>query len=472
MSGHSEVKLLSSRELEVAKAYATGESHKEIGRRLFLAPSTVRTHLRTIYKKLGVTSKIELSRRVLADADGGSEHENVPQKPSIAVLAFENLSHDTEQEYLALGVATDVITSLARFRSLFVIARTSSFAYRGEAVSITEIGRELGVRYIVEGSVRKAGDQLRITAQLVDASSGNHLWADRFDGALSDVFDLQDEITEKIVVAVEPEVGMRERQLAQRKAPGNIGIWELFQRGLSHFYRVDEDDRAEAMRLFNKAIELDPEFATAHAYLSYASWGLRYADHMGETFASALASAQRAVALDARDQMARYALGRLYLFDGSTELGMAEMHAAILTNPSFDRGYHGLGWAYYYGFGKAEESLPYLSEALRLNPRSPLRWSTLMLMGTALRFLGHYEEAIAYCREACRFSDANFLPYIHLTAALGAAGQRNTAQTALKIVTQHQPDFSIGFIRKLWATQHEAPLNSMCDNLRQAGVRE
>ncbi|MEM7021322.1 MAG: tetratricopeptide repeat protein [Pseudomonadota bacterium] len=468
---------LSSRELEIACAYCEGATYRDVAEALSIAPSTVRTHLQTIYRKLGVSSKIQLARVLnggyaTGGSNGGREVLPLPDKPSIAVLPFDNLNDDPEQDFFADGIVEDVITALSRFRSLFVIARNSSFAYKGEAVVIAQIARELGVRYVVEGSVRKAGDQLRITAQLIDASSSNHLWADRFDGNLHDVFDLQDQITEQIVVAVEPEIGLRERQLARRKSPGNLGAWELLQRGLSHFYRATANDRSEAIRLFREAIELDPEFATAHAYLSYASWGLRYADQMGEFFSSALASAEQAVALDPDDQMARYALGRLYLFNGETESGIAEMQAAIATNPNFDRGYHGLGWAYYFGFGQAEKALPHFDSALRLNPRSPMHWSTLMLKGTALRFLGRHDEAVAHCRRACQFPGVGFLPYIHLTAALGAAGQKAAAQTALEKVTQHQPSFSISFVRNLWANQHEAPLKSFCDGLRKAGVRD
>ncbi|MEE8143915.1 MAG: adenylate/guanylate cyclase domain-containing protein, partial [Kiloniellales bacterium] len=194
----------------------------------------------------------------------------LPDKPSIAVLPFDNMSDDPGQEFFADGIAEDVITALSRFRSLFVIARNSSFSYKGAAVDITQVARELGVRYVVEGSVRKAGNRVRITAQLIDATSGNHLWADRFDGSLDDVFDLQDQITEQIVVVVEPEIGARERERARRKPPENLDAWELLQRGLSHFHHINKADHAEAMRLFREAIALDPEFAAAHAYLAFA----------------------------------------------------------------------------------------------------------------------------------------------------------------------------------------------------------
>ncbi len=208
--------------------------------------------------------------QVPSDPGGGENVLALPDKPSIAVLPFENMSGDPEQEYFADGVAEDVTTALSRFRSLFVIARNSSFTYKGSAVDITKVARELGVRYVVEGSVRKAGTRVRITAQLIDAAGGNHLWADRFDGSLDDVFDLQDRITEQIVIAVEPEISAHERERARRKRPESLVAWELVQRGLSHFYRVNKTDHDEAIRLFQEAIALDPEFAAAHAHLAYA----------------------------------------------------------------------------------------------------------------------------------------------------------------------------------------------------------
>ena len=192
--------------------------------------------------------------------------------------------------HFADGIAEDVVTALSRFRSLFVIARNSSFTYKGRSIDITVVARELGVRYVVEGSVRKAGNRVRITAQLIDATNGNHLWADRFDGSLDDVFDLQDRITEQIVVAVEPEIQARERERARRKPPDSLDAWELMQHGLSHFYRVNKADRMEAIRLFRDAVELDPAFARAHAHLAYALLTLvtlGYAEDTAEAAASA-----------------------------------------------------------------------------------------------------------------------------------------------------------------------------------------
>jgi adenylate cyclase len=401
----------------------------------------------------------------------------LPNKPSIAVLPFDNMSGDPEQEFFGDGIAEDVITALSRFRSLFVIARSSSFTYKGGAVDITQMARELGVRYVVEGSVRKAGNRVRITAQLIDAISGNHLWADRFDGSLDDVFDLQDQITEQIVVAVEPEIQTRERERARRKPPESLDAWELLQRGLSHLYRINETDRAEAIRLFREAIALDPEFAAAHAGLAYALWAprslaLAYVEDTAKAIASARAAAERAVSLDPSEPMAHFALGRLHIFTGETEMAIAEMRTAIAINPNFAWGHYGLGWAYWYSAGQAEQALPHLDAALRLSPRDPWRFLALMVKGSALRFLGRHDEAITHCRQSCQFSDAGFLPYTHLATALAEAGQESEAQATIKKAMQLQPVLSVSFLRSHRANEHEISSKSLLDSLQKAGLPE
>jgi adenylate cyclase len=399
----------------------------------------------------------------------------VPDKPSIAVLPFDNMSDDPGQEFFADGIAEDVITALSRFRSLFVIARNSSFTYKGGAIDITEVARDLGVRYVVEGSVRKAGNRVRITAQLIDAASGRHLWADRFEGALDDVFDLQDQITEQIVVAVEPEIGARERERARRKPPESLDAWALVQRGLSHLHRMNKTDRTEAMRLFREAVALDPEFAAAHAQIAYAfstSVLYGYAEDTAKAVASAREAAEQAVSLDPNEPMAHFALGRVHIFDGGVEMAIGEMQTAIAINPNFATGHFGLGWAYHYGAGQWEQALPHFDTALRLSPRDPMRWMMLSLKGSALRCLGRHDEAIAHCRQACQFPDSGFLPHMNLGAVLAEAGQKIEARAAIERAVQLQPALSISFIRSRYVGVHQTNLKSMLDSLRKAGVPE
>ncbi len=286
---------------------------------------------------------------------------------------------------------------------------------------------------------------------------------------------MQDQITEQIVVAVEPEIQARERERARRKPPESLDAWELVQRGLSHFYRMNKTDHAEAIRLFREAIALDPEFAAAHAHLAYAifvsvTWG--YTEDTAEAVASARAEAERAVSLDPNEPMARFALGRVHTHAGETEMAIGEMQTAIAINPNFPWGHFGLGYAYHSGAGQAEQARPHYDAALRLNPRDPFRWATLMQKGSALRFLGRHNEAVAHCRQACQVPDSGHLPHMHLAAALWEAGQKSGAQAAVEKAMQLQPALSISFIRDRFAGLHETYLNGMLDSLREAGVPE
>lgn len=399
----------------------------------------------------------------------------LPDKPSIAVLPFDNMSGDPEQVFFADGIAEDVITALSRFSSLFVIARNSSFTYKGQAVDIAQVGRDLGVRYVVEGSVRKAGNRVRITAQLIDAASGNHLWADRFDGSLDDVFDLQDQITEQIVVAVEPEIGAHEREQARRKPPENLDAWELVQRGLSHLYRFNSGDRAEAARLLKRAVAMAPEFAAAHAHLADAlrsSASVDKAIFDGKTDASARAVAEKAVSLDPKEPVARYVLGRLHVGAGEFELAIGEFRAAIAINPNFARGHYGLGWSYYGGVGDLERALTHYEAAIRLSPRDPLRWLPLALKGVALNALGRHDEAVEFCRLACQVPDTGFIPVTHLAGALAEAGNKREALAMVNKAMQLQPALSIPFLRGQFSPLNETMMTILLDSLRKAGVPE
>ncbi len=399
----------------------------------------------------------------------------LPDKPSIAVLPFDNMSGDPEQDFFADGIAEDLITTLSRFRSLFVIARNSSFTYKGQAVDVTRVARELGVRYVVEGSVRKAGNRVRITAQLIDARTGNHLWADRFDGTLDDVFELQDRITEQIVIAVEPEIEAAERARARLKPPQSLDAWETYQRGLGEFYRFTREDNARAIELFRKATTLDPNFAAAWGVLGWAlsiSHILLFAQGEKEALAGARAAAERAIALDTDEPSAHLTLGRLLALAGQHEMAIEEMRTAVRANPNHARGYYRLGWVYWYGLSDSATALEHYETALRLSPRDPMRFLILMVKGAALRTAGRLIEAIEVGRESCRHQGAGYLPRLHFAITLAKAGRIEEARALLQEVRELEPGLCLASVRAARREMHPDMLADTIEGLARIGLPE
>ncbi len=409
-------------------------------------------------------------------SDKRSEPLALPDKPSIAVLPFENMSGDPEQEFFADGMAEEIITALSHYRSFFVIARNSSFTYKGRAVDVTQVRRELGVRYVLEGSVRKAGNRVRVTAQLIDATTGNHIWAERYDRELDDIFGLQDEITETIVVSVEPELGAVERERARRKPPENLDAWSSYQRGLWHLFDdVKRDSLAEAKRLFQRACELDPGFAAAHAELAYthvAEIIRGLTDDPKASLDEAAVAAERAVALDARDPAARCALGRVLIFRHAYERAIGEMEAALGLNASFDRAYYGLGLALLYG-GKPEESISQFEAGIRLSPRSPVLWAYWTMLGLAHINLQKYEEAAASFDKAIQQPNAAFMPFAYAAATLGQLGRIDEARSMLAEAKGRNPEVSIDTVRNtVGRLEPDSGVDWIIDGLRKAGLPE
>ena len=313
--------------------------------------------------------------RVVVETQAAPTTPNaLPDKPSIAVLPFDNLSGDAEQEYFVDGIVEDLITALSGMRWLLVTARNSTFSYKGKSPDVRDVGLELGVRYVLEGSVRKAGNRVRISAQLIDASDGNHIWAQRYDRELADIFDVQDEITLTIAGAIEPELAQIERERARRKPADNLDAWDLSQRGLWHMWQFSEDDNAEARRLFRRAIDIDPRFAAAHANLSYSHYldsVLAYSDSPQQSFALAETAAKQAIAIDDKDAMAHCALGRALSSQGDYPAAIAELRTALDLNPSFTLAHLGLGVALQF---PGQPAQPVLDSAPppRLAPLTPV----------------------------------------------------------------------------------------------------
>jgi adenylate cyclase len=354
----------------------------------------------------------------------------LPDKPSIVVMAFTNMSGDPEQEFFADGIAEDIITALSKSRSLFVIARNSSFSYKGRAVDVKDIGRELGVRYVLEGSVRKGGKRVRVTAQLVDAVTGGHLWAERYDRELADIFAVQDEITTKVSAAIQPALERSERERAARKAPESLDAWESYHRGMWHFANVEAAENEKARGFFRRAIELDPRFAPAEAALALTYLNeitLFRSDLRATNIPRALDHAGRAIKIDATDATAHAALGRALWMSGRHAESLAEADLAVSLDPNSAAAYGARGGVRLWG-GRPREAIEPLQTAMRLSPLDPLMPLWLHFMARAHYWAGDYAASIATARQLLH-SVPNFRQaYNTLIAALGQTGQVDEAQ--------------------------------------------
>ena len=300
----------------------------------------------------------------------------LPDKPSIAVLAFTNMSGDPEQEYFSDGMVEDIITALSRIRWLFVIARNSTFTYKGQAIDVKRVGRELGVRYVLEGSVRKGGNRVRVTAQLIDAGSGAHVWAERFDRDLSDIFAVQDEITAHVTAVIEPALAEAEQQRVLRKPPERLDAWEAYQRGLWHFYKYGPEDNKIAQTFFRQAIALDPQFAPGHyGYALALQWDIWH--YSGRPFGEAQGiprdEALLAIALDDKDAMAHAILAHIRMWGSEWDAAIAEARTAHTLNPNSAFVISMLGCVLSFG-GYREEGLERLRQGMRASPHDPLMW--------------------------------------------------------------------------------------------------
>jgi adenylate cyclase len=355
----------------------------------------------------------------------------LPDKPSIAVLPFQNMSGDPEQELFADGIAEDIITALSRYPSLFVIARNSSFTYKGRSVDVKQVGPELGVRYVLEGSLRKSGSRIRVTAQLVEAETGRHVWAERHDRDLGDIFAVQDEITEAVTIAVAPTIADAELQRAMRKPPESLDTWAAYQRGLWHLHKANPEDNTLAEKFFRQAVALDPSFAGGYCGLARGQG--RAADFQGrglpEALSSAEALARRALALDGADAEARSVLANALYRRGDYEGGLAEAERALAISPNLAEAHGVMGAALIFS-GRLKEGLAALERSIRLDPHgSAIRLNQIAL---GLYFSREYDAAIVAARRAIRSVPDFPNTYRWLAAALGQLGRVEEAKEALE----------------------------------------
>ena len=417
------------------------------------------------------SSGIQLADAAQTASDQPPRPLPVPDRPAIAVLAFENMSGDREQEYFSDGISEDVITALSKVRWFFVIARNSTFVYKGRAVHIRQIAEELGVRYVVEGSVRKSGDRVRITAQLNDVATGSHIWAERYDRSLTDLFAMQDEITDAIVAAIEPQIYAAENFRARRKPPSSMDAWDLVMRALSHYWRVTREDHVIAQALLAKAIAIDPDYgqalsvlATSHMFGVHLGWAdIKAAAPIAERAALA------AIQADREDAWAHTALGSVYFSTRRLDHSLAEFELALQLNPNFSlaQGYYALALSY---CGQWQESHDAARRAIRQSPRDP---SLAIYYGIAAyaQFVGrNYPEAIALARDAIRQRGDLTGAYRVLTVAAGMAGETQVAAAALAELRRTQPNISLAWIATQLPWKLESDREHYLEGFRRAGL--
>ena len=407
----------------------------------------------------------------------GSEPQaplTLPDRPSIAVLPFTNLSGEPDQGYFIDGIAEEIIIALARVRWFFVIARNSSFAYRDKGMDAKQIARELGVRYVLVGSVRRAGDRVRVSTQLIEGSSGNNVWARSYDRGVPDIFAVQDEITQMIVGAIEPQLSRAERERARVKARDNLDAWSTYQRGMFHLYRCTRDDLIEARRLFRQAITIDPELgpayaAEAEAYYYEVVYG--FAKSNEENREKAIGPARRAVTLDAEDAGAHCTLGRIRYLRREYPPAISELNTALELNPSLALAHYGLGAALVFS-GRAADAVPHLESAIRLSPHDPAMGSFLVRIADARYFMADYEGAVTFALRALGQPNFQWSRYAVLIAALGQLERRDEARRYLAEVTRERPDFSIEFVRNTHLFGVPDIMSRYCEGLHKAAVAE
>jgi len=396
-------------------------------------------------------------------------------RPSVAVLPFNNLSGDTEQDYFSDGITEDIITALSKNRSLAIIARNSSFTFKGAGGDARSVGLTLGAEYLVDGSVRRTADRVRVTVQLAETETGRQLWAERYDRDLRELFDLQDEITMAIAARIEPEVSAAERIRAERKAVPALHAWDFFRLGTKHFYKSTPADNLEAQRLLRRAIELDPYLAEAYGFLSYAlvvSMTRFDTEPNEDTLQEALSVGRKAVELDDQDAMIRFMYGRALLAAKAYGDALSELKIAIDLNPYLAPSYCGLGDSLAYE-GRFDEAIPYFQKAIELSPYDPLRWAFYSYRALAHIFAWQFDEAFEWSHKATRVPNAHFWAFAHRVSALGHLQKPDDQQIARDELLERSPDFCCSFARRrLFYVKEPTHLDLYVQGLRLAGIKD
>ncbi len=409
--------------------------------------------------------------------DGASTRPalSLPDRPSIVVLPFQNMSGDPEQDYFCDGMVDDIITGLSRIKWLFVIARNSSFTYKGRAVDVKQVGRELGVRYVLEGSVRKAADRVRITGQLIDAATGAHLWADRFDGSLKDIFDLQDQVTTSVVTAISPKIEQAEVERAKRKPTESLDAYDYFLRGLERLYMQTRESTSEALRLFHKAIELDPDFAVAYGTAAYCyAWrkASRWMTERAQEIAEAARLARRAVELGKDDAVALYKAGLTlaYLVE-DFDAGALFIERAVVLNPNLASAWYASGWLKVW-IGEPETAIKHLEQFMRISPLDPLMARAHTAVAFAHVFAGRYDEAVRYAEQAVSEQPNSHQALRAAAMSNALTGRLEQARKAMARLREIDPALRVSNLKEQTPLQRPEDIAKYEEGMRKAGLPE
>ena len=414
-----------------------------------------------------------------SDTDGVGRWPNagtlpLPDKPSIAVLPFENMSGDPEQEYFADGIAEEIITALSRFHWFFVISRNSSFTFKGKATEVKKVAHELGVRYVLEGSVRKAGSRVRITTQLIDATMDHHVWAERYDRDLEDIFAVQDEITERIITSVAPGIISAEMQRAHRKDIASLDAWERIMRAHWHLARFTMEDNAEARRLLTEAAQIEPDSALALGdlamiYVFDGQWG--WGISRDQSLAAAAEAARRAVTIDEGNAWAHIALGFVELFAGRHSESVRRLERASEISPNDPHAHGHLGFALSFS-GEPEAAIARIEEAMRLSPRDPFLAFWYTARALAAFSAGQYDDAVEWGEKTIEENPRHPGAYRLLAASYAQLGHIEEAKAALEEMLLQMPGMTVAATRKQVPWKRTDDAQRYLDGLRKAGLPE
>jgi adenylate cyclase len=396
----------------------------------------------------------------------------IPDKPSIAVLPFANNSNDPDQEYLSDGISGDIITDLSKIKGLTVIARNSSFSFRDKTTTVQEIGKSLGVNYILEGSVQKSGNRLRVTAQLVDAKTGHQLWAERFDHGLTDIFSLQDEITREIISALSIRISVDEQKHLGRNVPTSFEAYDLFLRGQQFSVDFSEESIAQAVELYRQAIRLDPNYAHAYGALAVArirQFLIGFTDTPARMRDRALELARRAADMDPGSHQIQWSLGYIHMYRKEFDEALQAAESAISLSPNYADGYALLALVK-NNLGQADEVIPLIEKAMVLNPN--YTWDYIYQLGRAYYALGEYEKAVSYLRQALERNESAGYPRLFLAASYVNLGEVDEAEWEITQAQMAHPEYTYSHLQKTAPIGNKNLWDRFFSDLRTAGLTE